>query len=81
MDGNESRGVNLNGRRVRLLRKVRGEEREDFAARIGVSPGYVSHLENGIRKPSPTIFARICDALEVQDRTDLLLPDGEAGAA
>jgi transcriptional regulator with XRE-family HTH domain len=72
MNGKEPRGVNLDGQKVRRLRKVQGEELIAFAERIGVTPGYVSHLENNRRKPSPSVFGRICNALGVEDGAELL---------
>jgi transcriptional regulator with XRE-family HTH domain len=82
MDGNETRSLNLDGQKVRRLRKIQGVEMGDFAEIIGVTPAYVSHLETNRRKPSPTVFKAICDALRIaeRDRGQLLLAD-EAGAA
>lgn len=67
MEIKHDRGVDLDGSELRRRRKLRGEERAAFAARIDVSPSYISHLENGIRKPSPTVFKRICQALGVPE--------------
>lgn len=74
------RALDLNGVGLRQRRKLLGLERADFAARIGVSPAYVSHLENGIRKPSPTVFKAICDALGVpeEERPSLLTSEEAA---
>lgn len=66
--------IDLDGREVRRRRRLAGVELAAFAARVGVSAGYVSHLENGIRKPSPTVFVNICDALGVpENQRELLL--------
>lgn len=67
MESKRDRGLDLNGSALRQRRKLQGRERADFADLIGVSAGYVSHLENGIRKPSPTVFKRICEVLGVPE--------------
>jgi transcriptional regulator with XRE-family HTH domain len=67
MEIKRDRGLDLDGEVVRRLRKLSGEERTSFAARVGVSVAYISHLENGIRKPSPTVFDKICAALGIAD--------------
>jgi transcriptional regulator with XRE-family HTH domain len=83
MESTERRGVDMDGPEVRRRRKLRGEERRDFADRIEVTPGYLSLLERGARKPSPTVFARICDALDVaeENRHQLVRTSAEAGAS
>lgn len=59
-------GVEINGAKVRILRKLSGQSMADLAQRCEVTPGYVSHIETGRRKRvSPTKFVLICDALGI----------------
>lgn len=74
MEIKHDRGVDLIGSALRRLRKLQGKERATLAALVHVSVGYISHLENGVRKPSPTVFAKLCDALGVpEDERDSLV--------
>ena len=58
---------------IRRQRQLKGLDQAGLAELAGVSPGYVSHIEAG-RRPtvSPGVFVRICDALGVEDRTELM---------
>lgn len=70
-------GVAINGHRVRDLRKLAGHNLVAFAPKAGITFQYLSQIERGVRKSvSPEVFARICDALGVDDRRELI-----AGAA
>jgi hypothetical protein len=53
------------GRRLRDLRRARGERLADTAARAGMSPQYLSELERGRKDPSSEILAAAAGALEV----------------
>lgn len=70
-------GVEVHCEKLREMRKQRGEGLEEFATRAGISFGYLSAIERG-RRPtvSPPVFARLCDALEIDkaDRAVLLVP-------
>lgn len=58
---------------LRRRRQLLGENQAQFADSCGVSAGYISQLESGIReRVSPPVFVRICDALGVEDRTQML---------
>lgn len=75
----EPSGVAVNGREIRRRRKLQGKYLADFATECGISQQYLSFIETGARKTvSPPVFARICDALHVEDRNELL---AEAGVA
>jgi DNA-binding transcriptional MerR regulator/quercetin dioxygenase-like cupin family protein len=50
------------GNRFRRARRDRGLSLKDAAARIGISPAYLSALERGEGEPSSHIIARIADA-------------------
>ena len=67
-------GVEIDGAKLREMRKLRGETLEVFAARAGISFGYLSQLERHRRdRCSPTYFARICDALDVPPQSRAIL--------
>lgn len=53
------------GRRLRDLRRARGERLADTATRAGMSPQYLSELERGRKDPSSEILAAVAGALGV----------------
>lgn len=53
------------GRRLRALRRARGERLADTAARASMSPQYLSELERGRKDPSSEILAAAAGALGV----------------
>ena len=53
------------GRRLRDLRRARGERLTDTAARAGMSPQSLSELERGRKDPSSEILAAVAGALGV----------------
>lgn len=68
-------GVEINGAKLRILRKLSGQTMAAFALRCGIHLSYVSHIERGERERiAPDKFAVICDALDIPvDRRDTLL--------
>lgn len=70
----ETSSVAIDGRAVRQLRKLAGHTITGLASECGISVQYLSAIEIG-RRPlvSPPVFARICDALGVDDRRQLLM--------
>lgn len=62
---------------LRKRRKLSGLNQAQLAERAQVSPSYISLIESGNRPTvSPATFARLCTALAVGDRNELLQPDG-----
>jgi DNA-binding XRE family transcriptional regulator len=53
------------GRRIRAVRRERGERLADTAERAGMSPQYLSEVERGRKDPSSEILAAVAGALEV----------------
>ncbi|HEX7057329.1 MAG TPA: helix-turn-helix transcriptional regulator [Bacilli bacterium] len=50
---------------LKKIRKMRGYTIREVSKRSGVSHGYISQLENGVRNvPSPEILLKLADALE-----------------
>ncbi len=68
-------GVEINGARLRHLRKLRGLTITAFAERCRLHFTYISHIERGYRKHvSPAAFVTICDALDIHaDQRDTML--------
>jgi transcriptional regulator with XRE-family HTH domain len=68
-------GIDVDGPRLRKLRKDRGRSVSAVAAEAGISVQYLSFIERGQRRPLPPVFARICGALgiEANDRDELLV--------
>lgn len=68
-------GVQIAGGEVRRLRKLLGDNLVTFAPKVGITFQYLSQVETGVRTHvSPSVFARICDALGVdpKDRESLV---------
>lgn len=58
-------GVEINGGKVRELRKQRGVNLTEFATHCGISFGYLSQIERGYTSTvSPRIFIQLCDAFD-----------------
>lgn len=53
----------LVGARLRALRRGKGLAAKDVAARAGVSPGYLSRLENGHISPTVSTLTRVVQAM------------------
>lgn len=71
--------VAIDAERLRLRRQMVGDNQRQFAERAGISAGYINHLELGRRTHvSPRTFIKICDALGVVDRSELMLNRGTA---
>lgn len=59
------RNRRANGAAIRSLREALGVPQGEFAARIGVSHGFLCNLEAGRKQPSPSTTRRIADHLGV----------------
>ena len=53
----------LVGRRLRDLRRERGETLTETAGRAGISPQYLSEIERGVKEPSSEMIAAVLGAL------------------
>jgi len=54
------------GPAVLAVRNIRGLTMDTVAARANISPGYLSKIERGLRRPEGTITARLAAALDVE---------------
>lgn len=71
-----------NGPAVRALRDALGIQGRDFAARVGIHPGYLSKVENGRRQPTPAVVRRMADTLGVPlDAITYVIPSMDEGDA
>lgn len=68
--------VEVDGNRLRELRKQRGESLAACAKRCGITFQYLSQIERGERNPSPWTYPRICAAFEVRHEDLLAQPGG-----
>lgn len=53
------------GPTVLVFRKIRGLTMDTVAERANISPGYLSKIERGLRRPEGLITARLATALDV----------------
>lgn len=73
--------VVIDGEKLRRLRQVSGMNQGALGRRAKLDSSYIGHLERGTRRScSPEAFARLCDALGVSDRSELI-GASEDGAA
>jgi XRE family transcriptional regulator, regulator of sulfur utilization len=54
------------GLAVREVRKKRGLSQEALAHASGLHPTYISGIERGLRNPTWSSIARLCQALDVR---------------
>ncbi len=47
--------------RIKALRMQKGLKSKQMAEILGVSPAYLSQIENGVRPPSDEIVKKLCD--------------------
>ena len=59
------------GTRIREKREKAGISQKDLAEKVGVTPSAINQYENGTKKPSTDILAKI--AVEIDTSSDYLL--------
>ena len=57
----------INGERVRAVRKQLGLSQTGFAARMGMTQGYVTNIERNIREVNSRLAKLICDTYSVSE--------------
>ena len=57
--------VRLNGPKVRAIREILQVSRAELAEGVNIAASYLSHIETGIKRPSPAVARRIVDYLLV----------------
>ena len=64
----------LNRKRIKALREARGWTQASLAKKVGVSVGYISLLEQGVKKsPSLKVLQRLAAVLEAGGVQEVLL--------
>ena len=56
--------INL-GIPIKKYRKQKGIKQSELANTIGVTPTYISALENNRKEPSISLITKICEALDI----------------
>jgi len=51
------------GTKVKMLRETIGFSQAELAAKVGVTQGFISHVESGIREPTLDTLRKIASAL------------------
>lgn len=54
------------GEVIRLIRTIEGKKANKLAQELGISPSYLSLLENGKRQPSVELITKYADILGVR---------------
>ncbi len=65
MARNEARVWVLGGERIKRAREAGRWSQAALAEAVGISQGYLSHIERGLRRPQPEVLWRIADLLDV----------------
>jgi transcriptional regulator with XRE-family HTH domain len=55
------------GAAIRMARERAGKRQGEFANEIEISGTHLSNIEAGRRRPSPAVFWRIANALNIND--------------
>lgn len=53
------------GKQIRIFRNIAGVRQGELAKRIGVSPNYISLVENGRREPSLKFLKRLSEEFDL----------------
>lgn len=53
------------GNRIKQIRTFRGIKSGELAETVGISPTFLSYVENGIKNPSLDTLQKICSALDI----------------
>ncbi len=74
----DSPGVKINRHELKRQRHLNGYTRIKLAELSNLSPSYIGLIERGARTTiSPPAFARLCDALNITDRNELIFDTAE----
>ncbi len=68
----DSPHVAVDGVKLRHARKIAGLTQAGLADAAGISAVYISRIESGALRVTPPVYAKLCDALGVTDRTTLM---------
>lgn len=63
----------IDGPKLRELRKMAGLTITELSSKVGCSISYLAAIERGHRPTvAPSMYARICEAMGIEDRGQLL---------
>ncbi len=63
----DTAGVAIDGAKLRIRRQLSGQTLAGFAQLCDATESYISHIERGVRRPSPPMYVRICNALDIPE--------------
>lgn len=63
-----------NGAAIRAIREALGHPHGKFAVSCGISPGYLTNIEKGVKDPSPQVLTRIAEQLGVDKAAIIYVP-------
>ena len=53
------------GQNIKVLRVTKNISQKDLAKKLGITPNYLSMIENAAKKPSLTLIEKLAQVLEV----------------
>lgn len=53
------------GRALKIIRKFNNIKQKEFAASTGLSPSYISEIENGIKEPTLDVIQRYSEEFDI----------------
>lgn len=72
--------LRLDRDKLKRRREIKGYNVPALADILGITPDHMYRLERGVRHPSPALYVRMANALEVDPPEELLLDESEATA-
>ncbi|MFR3218519.1 MAG: helix-turn-helix transcriptional regulator [Ruthenibacterium lactatiformans] len=66
------------GRELRIVRLNRGELLKNMADRLGITPAYLSAIENGKKLPTREFMQKLFSSYEFSDEEQQILNDAKA---
>ena len=63
------------GETLKNMRNIYGFKAKEISGRLGVSPSYVSEIENGKKQPSLELLAKYADIFEIKVSSLILLSE------
>jgi transcriptional regulator with XRE-family HTH domain len=53
------------GQNIKILRTVNNISQKELAGKVGITPHYLSMIENNAKKPSLTLVEKFCQVLDI----------------
>lgn len=74
----DTASVEIDGHKLRTLRKLQGDTLITFSEKVGISFGFLSQVERGTRNVGPSVYVKICDTLSITPDNRAFLMRGAA---